>query len=201
VIHLAIGFAAIAASIQAKEPQEKPVYPPFIVVITAKTGRLVKGDLDPLLNAIKGMKGYAEQKSRGPSPIPGEWLEDWTFEIPGDKKFDPTPLWNAFIRYNARKYHLTMTGTLSQEAVTKKLFITSFTGKSKVKLMNKPKDVFDKEGKTEDIVAKLTEKHTVDGKLHFTVKGEIFSHGGTLSVLLESFEEAAPPPKPKEEKK
>jgi len=201
MISLAIGLAAVATALQAGKPQEKPVYPPFTVVITAKTGRLVPGDLQPLLNAIKAMKGYAEQKSRVPAPGDAEFREEWTFEIPGDKKFDPTPLWTAFIRYNASKYYLTLSGTLSQEAVTKKLFITSFAGKSKVKLMNRPKDMFDKEGKTEDVVGKLTERMTVDGKLHFKVSGEIFSHGGTLSILLESFEEATPPPKPKEEKK
>ncbi len=183
-----------AASGRSKEPQEKPSYPPFIVAITAQTGKLVKGDLQPLLNSIKGMRGYAEQKSRVKAP--GEWMEKWTFEVYGDKKFDPTPFWTAFAgRYNAIRHHLTMTGTLSQEEQTKKLFIHSFSGKSKVKLMNRPKDPFDKEGKVEDIVGKLAEV-LKSGKLHFTVSGEIFSHGGTLAILLETYEEAEPPPPP-----
>lgn len=198
-MRLALVVSALAAAIQSGKTEEKTVYPPFTVVITAKTGNLVPGDLQPLLSAIKALKGYAEQKTR--QPAGGEGLEAWTFEIPGDKKFDPTPLWNAFIRYNARKYHLTLTGTLSQEAQTRKLFITTFTGKSKVKLMNRPKGSFeDPDKKAQDMVGKLTESFDA-GKLHFTVSGEIFSHGGTLSILLETYEKAAPPPKPKEEKK
>jgi hypothetical protein len=200
MIRLAFVVAALAAPIQSGKTEEKPVYPPFTVVITAKTGNLVPGDLQALLKSIKSLKGYAEQKTRMPAPG-GEWLEAWTFEIPGDKKFDPTPLWNIFISYNARKYRLTLTGTLSQEAQTKKLFITSYTGKSKVKLMNRPKGQFDDpDKKSENTVGKLTEQFDA-GKLHFTVSGEIFSHGGTLAILLETYEKAAPPPKPKEDKK
>ncbi|HKS15864.1 MAG TPA: hypothetical protein VJU16_00975 [Planctomycetota bacterium] len=199
MIPLATGLAILAA-LQSGKPQEKSDLPPFTLVVTAKTGKLVPGDLAPLIQAIRGMKGFAEQKSRERSRIEGEWLEDWTFEIPGDKKFDPTPFWHAFTRYNARRYYLTMTGTLSQEAQTKKLFLNSFAGKSKVKLMNRPKDVFDKEGKAEDLVAKMA-KELEEGRPHFTVSGEIFSHGGTLAILLDSYEEADPPPKPKEEKK
>jgi len=191
---LAMVLAVLStAAAQSKEPQEKPNYPPFIVVVTAKTGKLVPGDLAPLLNAIKQMKGYAEQKSR--VKVPGEWMEAWTFQVPGDKKFDPSPFYAAFAgRPNATKYYLTMTGTLSQEAQTKKLFITSYSGKSKVKLMNRPKDVFDKEErKDEDIVGKLAQT-LGDGKLHYTVEGDIYNHGGTLAVLLDTYKEAEPPP-------
>jgi hypothetical protein len=94
-----------------------------------------------------------------------------------------------------------MTGTLSQEAQTKKLFITSFSGKTKVKLMNRPKGSFDDpDKKVEDTVGKLADL-LAEGKLHFTVSGDIFSHGGTLAVLVETYEEADPPPPPKEDKK
>jgi len=192
---LAVILAVLGtAAAQFQEPQEKPRYPPFIVVITAKTGKLVPGDLQPLLNAIKQMmKGYAEQT--GQVKVPGEWMEAWTFQIPGEKKFDPTPFYAAFAgRPNASKYYVTMTGTLSQEAQTKRLFITSYSGKSKVKLMNRPKDVFDKEErKDEDIVGKLV-KTMSEGKLHFTVDGDIFNHGGALAILLDTFKEAEPPP-------
>jgi hypothetical protein len=199
---LAVILAVLGtAAAQSKEPQEKPKYPPFIVVITAKTGKLVPGDLQPLLNSIKQMKGHAEQTGR--VKVPGEWMEAWTFQIPGEKKFDPSPFYAAFAgRFNASKYYLTMTGTLSQEAQTRRLFITSYSGKSKVKLMNRPKDVFDKEErKDEDIVGKLVEIMS-EGKLHFTVDGDIFNHGGALAILLDTFKEAEPPPeKPPENKK
>jgi hypothetical protein len=33
------------------------------------------------------------------------------------------------------------------------------------------------------------------GKTHFRVGGEIFSHGGTLAIHLESFAELSPPAK------
>jgi hypothetical protein len=197
-----IGRLACAAILAAAQGQaeEKPHYPPFTLVITAKTGKLVPGDIAPLLNAIKAMKGYAEQISR--QRVAGDWMEAWTFEIAGDRKFDPGLFMNAFARYNAIKYHLTLTGTLSQEAQTKKLFITSFSGKSKVKLMNRPKGQFDDpDKKTEDTVGKLAALFS-DGKLHYTVSGEIFNHGGTLAIILASYEEASPPPpKPKDDKK
>lgn len=172
------------------------------MVVTAKTGKLVPGDLAPLINAIKRMQGYAVQKSREKVIGDPDWHEEWTFEIPGDKKFDPNLFRDAFIRFNPRRFYLTMTGTLSQEAQTKKLFITSFTGKSKVKLMNRPKSDFDKsDRKAEDNVGQLT-KLFEEGKLHYTVSGDIFSHGGTLAILLENYTEAGPPPeKPKEERK
>lgn len=204
MIHFAIGLAAFAAALQtgAQDEKQKPKLPPFKVVITAKTGGVPERERAAFEQGLKQLKGYAEQKSRRPVPNDPELYEEWTFEIPGEKKFDPTPLWQVFINIKCRKYELTLTGTLSQEAQTKKLFITSYSEKTKVKLMNKPKGVFDKEGKTEDTVGKLAELMTVEGKLHFTVKGELFSHGGTLSILLESFEAAKPPPpKPKEEKK
>ena len=204
MIHLVIGIAVLAVATQtgAQEEKPKPKLPPFRVVITAKSQGVPERERLAFEKELKQLKGYAEQISRIPVPNDPEMYEEWTFEIPGEAKFDPTPLWRAFINIKCRKYHLTLTGTLSQEAQTKKLFITSYSEKTKVKLMNKPKDVFDKEGKSEDKVAKLTERMTVDGKVHFTVKGEIFSHGGTLALLLESFEAAKPPPpKPKEEKK
>ncbi len=195
--------AVLAAGLQSSKQEEKPELPPFTVVITAKTGKLVPGDLQPLINAIKALKGYAEQVSRQKVSGDPEWLENWTFEIPGDKKFDPTPLWTAFSRYNARKYYLTMTGTLSQEAVTKKLFITSYSGKSKVKLMNRPKGMFDDpDKKVEDTIGKLAE-FLAAGKLHYTVSGEIYNHGGALAILLDTYTEAdtpPPPSKPKEPK-
>lgn len=196
-----IACALILSAAQFQEPQEKPTYPPFIVNITAQTGKLVPGDMQPLLNSIKKMHGYAKQTGR--MKIPGEWMEKWTFEVYGDKKFDPTPFMTAFAgRYNATKYTLTMTGTLSLEAQTKKLFLTSYAGKSKVKLMNRPKDVFDKEERrVEDNVAKMVDAMN-KGKLHFTVDGDIFNHGGALAILVDAFEEAdPPPPKPKDEKK
>jgi len=194
MMRLVLVVSAVAAAIQSGQAEEKPAYPPFTVVITAKTGKLVPGDIAPLLNAIKAMKGYAEQISR--QKVPGDWLEDWTFAIPGDKKFDPTPFMNAFSRFNASRFYLTLTGTLSQEAQTKKLFITSFSGKSKVKLMNRPKGQFDDpDKKTEDIVGKLAELFA-GGKLHYTVSGDIFNHGGALAILLASYEEASPPPPP-----
>jgi hypothetical protein len=194
---------ALLAAVLLAPAQDEPKLPPFRVVIQAKTGKLVPGDLQPLLLAIARLKGTVEQVGRERVPGDVEWFEAWTFQIPGEKKFDPTPLWTAFSRYNARKYHLEMTGTLSLEAQTKKLFITSYSGKSKVKLMNRPKDMFDKEEKdkkAEDNVAKLAGL-LEEGKPHFTVRGDIFNHGGALAILLESFEEAAPPPPPKEKGK
>jgi hypothetical protein len=201
VTRLAALLALLGAAVAPfQESPDKPSYPPAILVVTAQTGKLVPGDLQPLLNAIKRMQGFARQTGR--VKVPGEWMENWTFEISGDKKFDPTPFWGAFAgRFNATKYHLTMTGTLSQEEKTQKLFITTFSGKSKVKLMNRPKNVFDKgEAKAEDKVGQLAGL-LKEGKLHFTVAGEIFNHGGTLAILLETYDEApAPPPRSKEEK-
>jgi hypothetical protein len=200
MMRLALLLSVAGSLLQSQS--EEPKLPPFTVVVTAQTGKLVPGDLAPLTNAIKRMKGYAELKSREKIIGDKDWSEEWTFEIPGEKKFDPTPLWNAFMgRPNAKRMVLTMTGTLSQEATTKKLFITSYSGKSKVKLMNKPKSDFDKsEGKVEDNVGKLT-KLFDEGKLHYTVTGDIFSHGGTLAILLETFSDAPPPPPKPEEKK
>ena len=201
MIRLIVG-AAILATVQAQS-EDKPNYPPFTLVVTAQTGKLVAGDLQPLLNSIKRMEGYAKQTSR--VKVGGDWMEAWTFEIVGDKKFDPSLFWSAFAgRFNATKYYLTMTGTLSQEAQTKKLFITSYSGKSKVKLMNRPKGSFDDpDKKSEDMVAKLAEQFA-GGKLYYTVSGDIFNHGGTLAIILASYEEAPappPPPKPKDDKK
>jgi hypothetical protein len=94
---LAFLTPAVAPS---QELPDKPAYPPAILVVTAQTGKLVPGDLQPLLNSIKRMQGFARQTGRVKAP--GEWMEKWTFEIFGDKKFDPTPFWTAFAgRFNA----------------------------------------------------------------------------------------------------
>jgi len=203
MMRLALVVSAVAAAIQSGKAEEKPKLPPFTVVITALTAGVADKEMQAFKKGLEGLKGYADLVSRIPSPPQpkGENFEDWTFRIPGELKFDPTPLWQAFINVRCRKYRLTLTGALSQEAQTKKLFITSYSGKSKVKLMNRPKNSFDDpDAKPADHVAKLSGL-LEEGKLHFTVTGEIFSHGGTLAVLVESYEKAAPPPKPKEEKK
>jgi len=197
-MRLALVVSAVAAAIQSGKAEEKPKLPPFTVVITALTAGVADKEMQAFKKGLEGLKGYAELISRNPSPqqTREENFEDWTFRIPGELKFDPTPLWQAFINVRCRKYRLTLTGALSQEAQTKKLFITSFSGKSKVKLMNRPKGQFDDpDKKTEDIVGKLAELFA-GGKLHYTVSGDIFNHGGALAILLASYEEASPPPPP-----
>jgi hypothetical protein len=197
---LALCVAALAAVQSGKEP-EKPKLPPFIVVITAKTAGVPPREMEAFLQGLKELKGYAEQRSRAPVGDRTEGWEEWTWVIPGEKKFDPTPLWRAFINVRTKKYQLEVTGVLSLELPAKKLFITSQGDKAKVRLMNRPKNALDDPDiKVEDRVAKLIE-HFEAGKLHFKVTGEIFSRGGSLAILMSEYVQVSPPPKPKEEKK
>ncbi|HZN61711.1 MAG TPA: hypothetical protein VFC90_04840 [Planctomycetota bacterium] len=201
MIRVAMCLAALAAAQSAKE-DEKLKYPPFTLVITAKTAGTPDVERQAFEKGLKQLKGLAELLNRVPAPRGDAGYEDFTFEIPGNVKFDPTPFWHTFINVKVRKYRLTMTGTLSQEEKTKKLFITSYSGKTKVKLMNRPKSSFDNpDDKVEDLVGELTKESSDEGKLHFVVTGEIFSSGGTLAILLSSYKGAEPPPKPKEPKK
>ncbi len=197
--------AFLAAGLQSGKEEEKPKLPPFTVVITAKIAGTPEVERQAFERGLKELRGYAKQIARMPIRDDKGMYEQFTFEIAGELKFDPTPLWRAFVNVKCRKYELTLTGTLSQEAQTKKLFITSYSGKTKVKLMNRPKGAFDDpDAKVEDVVGKLAERMTAKGKLHYTVTGELFNSGGALALLLETYDEAPPPPpppKPKEPKK
>ena len=195
-------FLAIAllTAAQSPPPKEKPKFAPFKVVITAKTVGVPEREKQAFESSVKQLKGYANLLHRRPTG--SDDYERWTFELPGEKKFDPTRLWQTFINIKCKSYQLTMTGSLTQEEKTNKLFITSYPGNSKVKLMNPSKNRFDDpDKKVEDRLGQITQEFE-KGQLHFEVTGEIFSHGGTLSIILESFQRAPPPPeKPKEEKK
>ena len=184
--HITLLFAALVAAQQPQsgKKEEKPKPPPFTVVIVARTARFQdEMQRQAFESSLKQLKTCAELISRNPMRD-ADFNEEWTFEVAGEKKFDPAPFWNTFISYKVKTCKLTLTGTLSQEAQTKKLFITTFSGKTKVKLMNRPKGQFDDpDKKIEDNVGKLTEKFD-EGKLHWEVTGEIFSHGGALAILL-----------------
>ncbi len=201
MVRLMAWAAVLAATFQSGQEEEQPKFPPFKVVILAKTKGTPDRGMLAFEEGLKVLKGYATLISRVPLlDDPEDGWEYWTWHIAGEKKFDPTPLWRAFINVKVRTYVLTVRGTLSQEAQTKKLFITSYSGKTKVKLMNRPKDVFDDPAKkVDDVVGRLSEQFS-RGKLHFDVTGEIFSSGGTLAILLKYFHKAAPPPTPPEPK-
>lgn len=193
---LAIVFITAA---QSPPPKEKPLYAPFKVVITAKTAGVPDRERQAFEDSMKQLRGYAKLLHKRATG--SDEYEKWTFELSGEKKFDPTRLWQTFINIKCKSYQLSMTGTLSQEEKTRKMFITSYPGNSKVKLMNPSKNRFDDpDKKVEDRVGEITREFD-KGNLHFEVTGEIFSHGGTLSIILESFQKASPPPPKPEEKK
>lgn len=188
MIRLVLVAAAVLVS-----AQEKPKPPSYHVVITAKTGFMAPKKAGELAARLKAIAVYAKQTSRAPVPEDTSGLELWSFEIAGDSKFDLSILQRAFADIQCRKWVLSFTGTATQDPQSKIIFVTSFGGKVKAKLMNRPKKDSTPDQEVADEVGKVSKK-IADGKLHFTVSGEIFSHGGTLALLLESFSEAAPPP-------
>jgi hypothetical protein len=190
VIPVAIALALLA---QAGTEDKTPA-PPFKVVITAKTNTAADVEMRTFEEVLKELKKYAAFISKNPVVVDREAWDAWTFEVAPDKKFDPTPFWHTFINIKCKSYRLSMTGTLSQEATTKKLFITAAMDKAKVKIMNKPKNAFDKETEVEDVVAKMTAGFE-EGRLKWKVEGEIFSHGGALALLVDTYAPVGLPPK------
>ena len=196
MIQLALVLAVLA---QTGKSDDKYKYPPFTVTITARDLNVPDVERQAFERGLKQLERYAKQISCEKIPGDPEGYKIWVFEVAGNLKFDPTPFLAAFMNIKTRKYELALTGTLTQEAQTKKMFLTTFTGKTKVKLVNKPKGAFDNpDEKSKDMVGEVG-KQFADGKLHFRMSGEIYNHGGTLCIILASYDETDPPP-PKEDK-
>jgi len=191
--------AAILAAAVPLPSQEKPKYPPYTVTVKAKTKFMAWKKANEFQARLKQISVYATQAGRAPVADDNAGWELWTFEIAGESKFDISIIQRAFGDIQCGRWELAITGTAEQDPKTKIIFVTSHGGKVKVKLMNPRKNESDPGKEVEDEVGKVSEK-IAEGKLHFTVRGEIFSHGGTLAILLSGFSLAGPPP-PEEPKK
>jgi hypothetical protein len=178
----------------AAQDKPKPQYPPYTVVVLAKVRFMAPKKAGELQARLDQIKAYARQVSREPVPEDNAGWEQFTFRIWGDSKFDVSILQRAFADVQCKSWELGITGTAVQDPQTKIIVVTSHGGKVKVKLMNRPKkgpnDVVD------DRVAKVGEAMDT-GRKYFTVQGEIYSHGGTLAILLSDFKDAGPPPEEK----
>lgn len=190
-----VACAVVLAGALPQAAQEKPHYPPFTVVVTAKTGFMAFKKANEFQARLRQINVYAKQISREPITEDKAGWERWTFQIDGNSKFDISIVQRAFADIQCRKWELAITGTAVQDPQTKIIFVTSYGGKVKVKLMNRPKKDSAPDEEVPDVVAKVSEK-IAEGKMHFTVRGEIFSHGGTLAILISEFGVAAPPPPP-----
>lgn len=186
-------FAAILAASVPVQSQEKPKYPPYTVVIRAKTKFMAYKKSSEFLARLKQIAVYAKQTGKQEVPGDNAGWEIWSFQIAGENKFDISIITRAFADIQCGKFELAITGTAEQDPKSKNIFVTSYGGKVKVKLMNPRKNENAPDQEVEDRVGKVSEQ-IAEGKQHFTVRGEIFSHGGTLSILLSEFTVAAPPP-------
>jgi hypothetical protein len=184
---MALMLPAAASFVQ--EPKESPA-PPFLVDITCRTQGLDPEVVKAFRERIKQISVYAKEINPGAKRTDKEGNELWSFEVAGESKFDPTLFQRAFTDIPCKKFQLTFTGTATQDPQTKVIFVTSAKGTAKVKLMNARRDAFKPEEEVDDIVSRVSASIT-KGHKEFTVKGEIFSHGGTLAVLLESFSPGA----------
>jgi hypothetical protein len=183
--------AILGAAVQAQ--QEKPKHPPYTVTVTAKTKHTAWKKMQEFQARLKQINVYAKQVNHEGVAGDNAGWERWTFEIAGESKFDVSILQRAFGDIQCKKWELSITGTASQDPQSKIIFVTSYGGKVKVKLMNRPKKDSNPGEEVVDEVGKVSEK-IAEGRQHFTVRGEIYSHGGTLAILLSEFQPAPPPP-------
>jgi len=200
VIRLAIGLAVLAGGLPRAQEENRPKLPPYRVAIKAKTKFLPFKKAGEFQERLKQISVYARQSGREAVPGDNAGWEIWRFEISGESKFDISIITRAFGDVQCGRYELTITGTAEQDPKSKIIFVTSYGGKVKVKLMNPRKNESNPDQEVPDEVGKVSGK-MAEGKVYFTVRGEIFSHGGTLAILLASSEEASPPPPSKEDKK
>jgi len=199
VISAFVGAAIFlgGGSLAAQEQEKLPTYR---VIVTAKT-RFAgwKDSFAEFKERVKKIMPFATLVGREEAPNDTAGWERWTFELAGESKLDVTLFPRVFGDMKVSKYELAVSGTATQDPKTRIVFLASFGGRVKVKIMNRPK----REGSTEepeDRVAQLAEKMTA-GQGHFRVQGEIYSHGGTLAILLDRFETVIPPKLPEEKKK
>ena len=190
---LAIAALLAGALLIGAQDKKRPPPPPFTVTLLAKTKFMAAKKNGELQARIGQIDVYAKLISRTPVPEDSAGWELYTFQIGGDSKFDISIIQRAFHDVQCKKWELSITGTATQDAQSKIIFVTSYGGKVKVKLMNRPKKDSAPGAEVPDEVGKVSEK-IADGKMYFTVTGEIFSHGGTLAILLSDFKEASPPP-------
>lgn len=189
---------ALLAALQAEEPK-KSKHPPCVVIVTAKT-RFArwKESYQEFKDRVRKVMPHAELYSREQVPNDNAGWERWRFHVSADSKLDITLFPRIFGDMKVGRYELEITGTVTQDPQTKAIFLTSYGGKVKVKLMNRPKKVGEE---AEDKVAKVLEAMNSGDKPYFTLRGEVFSHGGTFAILVETFQAAKPPVDEEETKK
>jgi hypothetical protein len=160
--------------------------PPFEVTVWCRTLGLDPEAVKAFHERVRQIAEYAKETGRGTKRGDKEGWQQWSFEVAGESKFDPGLFQRAFAGVPTKKYELAFTGTAAQDPQTKVIFLTSAKGTAKVKLMNGRRDPFKPEQEVEDIVSRVSAA-IAKGRKEFSVKGEIFNHGGTLALLLESF--------------
>lgn len=190
---LVVSVLAAFPAVQAAQDPERP--PPYYAIVTAKSGfARGKDGYDELVKRVKRLGPYV--KLSRVEEIAGDtagW-ERWRFEVHGDRKLDVSVFPRVFGDIKVKRYDLDLKGTAAEDEKSKAIFLTSFGGGLKVKLMNRPKEVGSME-EAKDMVAKVV-NFMNEGKKDFSVQGEVFSHGGTLAVLLEQVVAIDPPRQP-----
>lgn len=181
-----------AGSAIVEEEKPKAHYPPYVVTVTAKTKFAGVDKMQALQKRLKDISVYATQVSRQPLNDNAGW-EKWTFEISSENKLDSTLIARAFAGlFQCKRYDVRITGTATQDPQSKIIHLTAFGDKVKAKLMNRPKDASSPDQQAEDVVSQVSEA-IAKGKKHFMVEGELYSHGGALAILVESFSPTSPP--------
>jgi len=193
-MRLLMCLAAAVAALPPGPPQEqKPQHPPYVVTVTAKTKfARWKETYAEFKDRVKKAMPLAQLIGREAVPNDNAGWERWRFEVSADSKLDIGLFPRVFGDMKVGKMELAIQGEAVVDMKTKIIMLTSFGEKVKVKLMNRPKkDVNDV---PENQVAKILEEIT-GGKKHFSVSGEVFSHGGQLAIFLDTFNAVSPPAK------
>ncbi len=191
-----MAWAVILAAALPQSAEEKPKYPPYTVLVTAKTKR--SGWRESYLQfqeRVKKTMPEAKLIGREVSPDDQAGFEVWLFEMTAESKFDTANYTRLFGEARMGKIELEITGKASQDPKTKAVFVTSLGDAVKVKLMNRQKK--DANDIVEDKVGQVT-ANMAEGRKQFIVRGEVAIVGKTLSIILESIrpvELEAPPPK------
>lgn len=192
MIRLVLIAAAFAAGLP-RPPQEKQAeHPPYSVTVTAKTGFAKWKDAykefeDRLKKILPGAK------FRGSTPVPNDkagW-EIWRFDIAWDAKFDQSKFAKLFGEMKIGKIEMIAEGEADIDLKTRKITLTAFGEKIKLKLLNRPKQDFNDQ--PENRLAKFAEAFN-GGKKFFRVGGEVVSSGDIWAIYLDEF---SPVPEPK----
>jgi len=187
-----MAWAAILAAALPQSDEEKPRHPPYTVFVTAKTKRGWRETYLQFQERVKKTMPEAKLIGREVSPDDQAGWEVWLFEMTAESKLDLAVFPRLFGEGRMGKIELEITGLAERDPKTKIIWVTARGDKVKVKLMNRPKK--DPNEIVEDKVGQVAAT-MAEGKAYFIVRGEIFTHGATQGILLESFRSVEGPAK------